>query len=119
MAIDAFQRDPKCRLIVVNYRSGGCGVTLTAATRQLFIELPWTCADCDQSEARAHRNGQKNAVNCYYLIAKDTVDERISEVIEQERAVARNVIGARDDAKKISDIDRAIEILNIKKDETE
>ncbi len=113
-AIDAFQTDPNCRLIVVNYRSGGCGVTLTAATRQLFIELPWTCADCDQSEARAHRNGQKNAVNCYYLIGKNTVDEQINEVIEQERLVAKNVIGARDDARKISDIDRAIEILKIK-----
>ena len=116
-AIDTFQTDPRCRLIVVNYRSGGCGVTLTAATRQLFIELPWTCADCEQSEARAHRNGQKNAVNCYYLIGKNTIDVQINDVIEQERLVAMNVIGARDDARKISEIDRAIKILNIQDNE--
>jgi SWI/SNF-related matrix-associated actin-dependent regulator 1 of chromatin subfamily A len=94
-------------------------VTLTAASRQLFIELPWTCADCEQSEARAHRNGQKNAVNCYYLLGKNTIDERISDIIEQERLVAQNVIGARDDARKISEIDRAMEILKIEDYDTE
>lgn len=97
-AIDSFQNNPACRLIVVNYRSGGCGVTLTAASHQLFIELPWTCSDCEQSEARAHRNGQKNAVNCYYLIGRNTIDEDINEIIEQEREVSKQVVGARDDA---------------------
>lgn len=113
-AIDRFQNDPSCRLIVVNYRSGGCGVTLTAATRELFIELPWTCADCEQSEARAHRNGQKNAVNCYYIIGKDTVDEKIYEVIEKERMMAKTVIGARDDAREINDIEKTMQIFKKK-----
>lgn len=111
-AIDAFQTNPDCRLIVVNYRSGGCGVTLTAASRELFIELPWTCSDCEQSEARAHRNGQKNAVNCYYLIGKNTIDEDIGEIIEQEREVSKKVIGARDDA-IVSDMDRVLKHYNI------
>ena len=113
-AIDRFQNDPTCKLIVVNYRSGGCGVTLTAATRELFIELPWTCADCEQSEARAHRNGQKNAVNCYYIIGKDTVDEKIYEVIEKERMMAKTVIGSRDDAREINDIEITMKIFKKK-----
>lgn len=114
-AVDAFQSDPDCRLIVVNYRSGGCGLTLTAATRELFIELPWTCSDCEQSEARAHRNGQKNAVNCYYLIGRNTIDEDINDIIEEERELSKVVVGARDDA-VISNIDRIARHLEEKKD---
>ena len=37
----------------------------------------------------------------------------VKRVREQERLVARNVIGARDDARKISEIDRAMQILKI------
>lgn len=114
-AVDDFQTNPSCNLIVVNYRSGGCGLTLTAATRELFIELPWTCSDCEQSEARAHRNGQKNAVNCYYLIGRHTIDEDINDIIEEERELSKVVVGARDDA-IISNIDRLARHLETKSD---
>lgn len=113
-AVDTFQNSPSCNLIVVNYRSGGCGLTLTAATRELFIELPWTCSDCEQSEARAHRNGQKNAVNCYYLIGRNTIDEDIHDIIEEERELSKVVVGARDDA-VISNIDKIARHFELKK----
>ena len=115
-AIDSFQNNPSCRLIVVNYRSGGCGVTLTAASHELFLELPWTCSDCEQSEARAHRNGQKNAVNCYYLIGRNTIDEDINEIIEQEREVSKQVIGARDDTIIDNEVDILLRHFDIKQE---
>lgn len=93
-AIDKFQNDPDCRLIALNYKSGGVGITLTAASRILFIEFPWTSADCEQAECRAHRNGQKNSVNCYYLLARDTIDERMLEIINKEREDSSVVTGA-------------------------
>lgn len=93
-AIDKFQHDPDCKLIALNYKSGGVGITLTAASRILFIEFPWTASDCEQAECRAHRNGQKNAVNCYYLLARNTIDERILEIIQKEREDSSVVTGA-------------------------
>lgn len=93
-AIDKFQKDPDCKLIALNYKSGGVGITLTAASRILFIEFPWTASDCEQAECRAHRNGQKNAVNCYYLLARNTIDERILEIIQKEREDSSVVTGA-------------------------
>lgn len=104
-AVDAFQNDENCKLIALNYKSGGVGITLTAASRILFIEFPWTSSDCEQSECRAHRNGQKNAVDCYYLLARNTFDERILDIIQNERRDASIVTGAPNDTEeKIIDL---------------
>ena len=103
-AVDRFQTDESCRLIILNYRSGGTGLTLTAASNVLFVEWPWTAADCSQAEDRAHRNGQKNAVNCVYMLGKDTIDEYMYNLIEQKREISNGVTGTEEDVeeKKIS-----------------
>lgn len=92
-AVDRFQGDENCRLIILNYRSGGTGLTLTAASNVLFVEFPWTYADCCQAEDRSHRNGQKNAVNCVYLLGKDTIDEYMYNLIQSKKDIANGVTG--------------------------
>ena len=92
-AVDRFQGDDNCRLIILNYRSGGTGLTLTAASNVLFVEFPWTYADCCQAEDRSHRNGQKNAVNCVYLLGKDTIDEYMYNLIQSKKDIANGVTG--------------------------
>ena len=92
-AVDKFQNDPECKLIILNYRSGGTGLTLTASSRVGFIEFPWTYADCEQAEDRAHRNGQKNAVNCYYFLGDKTIDEKMYKIIQTKRDIANGVTG--------------------------
>lgn len=95
-SVDAFQNDPKCRLIILNYKSGGTGLTLTASSRVAFVEFPWTFSDCEQAEDRAHRNGQKNNVNCYYFLGKDTIDEYMYQVIQTKKGIANGVTGTDD-----------------------
>lgn len=92
-AVDRFQNDPECKLIILNYKSGGTGLTLTAASRVGFIEFPWTYSDCEQAEDRAHRNGQKNAVNCYYFLGDKTIDEYMYKVIQTKKDIANEVTG--------------------------
>ena len=92
-AVDRFQNDPECKLIILNYRSGGTGLTLTAASRVGFIEFPWTYSDCEQAEDRAHRNGQKNAVNCYYFIGDNTIDRYLYQIIQSKKTIANEVTG--------------------------
>lgn len=103
-SVDSFQNDPKTNLIILNYRSGGTGLTLTAASNVLFIEFPWTYSDCCQAEDRAHRNGQKNAVTCTYLLGKDTIDEYMYELIQTKKDIANGVTGTIDNVeeKKVS-----------------
>lgn len=92
-AVDAFQNDPDCKLIILNYKSGGTGLTLTASSRVGFIEFPWTYSDCEQAEDRAHRNGQKNAVNCYYFLGENTIDRYMYNVIQTKKSIANEVTG--------------------------
>lgn len=99
-AVDRFQNDDQCRLIILNYKSGGVGLTLTAASNVLFVEFPWTAADCNQAEDRAHRNGQKNAVNCVYLLGKDTIDEYMYNLIQQKREISDGVTGTEENTEE-------------------
>lgn len=92
-AVDKFQEDESCKLIILNYKSGGTGLTLTAASRVAFIEFPWTYSDCEQAEDRAHRNGQKNNVNCYYFLGDKTIDEYMYKIIQTKREIADGVTG--------------------------
>ena len=93
IAVDTFQNDPDCKLIILNYKSGGTGLTLTAASRVGFIEFPWTYSDCEQAEDRAHRNGQKNNVNCYYFLGDKTIDNYMYQVIQNKKNIANEVTG--------------------------
>lgn len=99
-AVDRFQTDEQCRLIILNYKSGGVGLTLTAASNVLFVEFPWTAADCNQAEDRAHRNGQKNAVNCVYLLGKDTIDEYMYNLIQTKREISDGVTGTEENTEE-------------------
>jgi SWI/SNF-related matrix-associated actin-dependent regulator 1 of chromatin subfamily A len=99
-SVDKFQQDENCKLIILNYRSGGTGLTLTAASNVLFVEFPYTYADCCQAEDRAHRNGQKNAVTCTYLLGQNTIDEYMYNLIQTKKNIANGVTGTVDDVEE-------------------
>lgn len=91
-AVDAFQGG-KADVIVCSQKAGGVGLTLTAASNVVFAEYDWTAASHDQAEDRAHRIGQKNAVNVWYVHAKDTIDDAMATIIAEKREIARQVTG--------------------------
>jgi hypothetical protein len=72
-------------------KAGGVGITLTAASDVLLIEQDWTPANLDQAEDRAHRMGQKNAVNVTYLIAGGTLDDALYQLIESKRKISADL----------------------------
>ena len=98
-AVQAFQAPQDTganQLIVCSIEVAGHGLTLTRSSNVVFLELAWTPAKHDQAEDRCHRIGQQDAVNAYYLLAADTIDETISTLLERKRAVIGAVTDGRE-----------------------
>lgn len=68
------------------------GLTLTAASKLFIITLPYSVGEYDQVADRLHRIGQKDVVNIYPLIFRDSVDEYIFQAIENKRREIVKVI---------------------------
>ena len=102
------------QVIICNIKSGGVGITLTASSRVSFIELPWHPADCEQCEDRTHRIGQKNSVQCNYLLGLNTIDEYIYSIIEKKRLIVNQVTGAEDNI-ETSVVDDFINLFSAEK----
>jgi SWI/SNF-related matrix-associated actin-dependent regulator 1 of chromatin subfamily A len=87
--VDRFQTDDDCRIAVVSMMAGGVGLTMTAAYRVLFVELPWRPGDLEQAIARAYgRVNDPHPVDAYHMIGHGTIDEDIFALIESKRSVA-------------------------------
>nr|XP_016445129.1 PREDICTED: SWI/SNF-related matrix-associated actin-dependent regulator of chromatin subfamily A-like protein 1 isoform X3 [Nicotiana tabacum] len=79
-----FQEKETIKAAVLSIKAGGVGLTLTAASTVIFAELSWTPGDLIQAEDRAHRIGQVSSVNVCYLLANDTVDDIIWDVVQSK-----------------------------------
>jgi SWI/SNF-related matrix-associated actin-dependent regulator of chromatin subfamily A-like protein 1 len=86
-AVDAFQDEHGPQLIVCALKAASQGITLTRASNVAFLELDWTPARHDQAEDRLHRIGQESAVTAWYLLAPDTIDETMAELLERKRGL--------------------------------
>jgi SWI/SNF-related matrix-associated actin-dependent regulator 1 of chromatin subfamily A len=95
-SVDAFQSG-QAQLIICSIKAAGVGLTLTASSNVAFVEFPWTYADCCQCEDRAHRIGQKDNVNCYYLIGRNTIDPVLYRIIHKKRSIANQIMASEDD----------------------
>jgi SWI/SNF-related matrix-associated actin-dependent regulator 1 of chromatin subfamily A len=98
-ALRAFQEPDRRenQLIVCSIEVAGQGLTLTRSSNVAFLELDWTPAKHDQAEDRCHRIGQQDAVNAYYLLAAETIDESIATLLERKRSVIEAVTDGREE----------------------
>ena len=87
-AVRRFQNDDRCRIFIGSIRAAGVGVTLTAASHVVFLELDWSPAVMAQAEDRCHRVGQQDSVLCQYYVFRDTIDEWIAKTIIKKDVVA-------------------------------
>ena len=86
-----FQEDGGPELCVCSLGVASHGFTLTAAANVAFLELDWTPAKHDQAEDRVHRIGQAESVTAWYLLATETIDERIATLLAEKRDVVDSV----------------------------
>lgn len=99
--------DAQRQSIVENFQAGrydaiigtsgamGTGLTLTAGTVEIFLDEPWNMALKEQCVDRCHRIGQKDNLTIYTLMCKDTIDERIHEIVEQKGEMANAIVDGK------------------------
>ena len=86
--VNQFQTDSACNFIVGTIGAMGTGLTLNAASTVIFVDEPWTMAAKAQAIDRAHRIGTNHNVTVITLMCKDTIDEKIHELVEKKGAIS-------------------------------
>ena len=87
-AVARFNAEPSLAVCLLSTGVGAHGLTLTAATLVVYYGNSWALEMREQSEDRAHRRGQKNAVLYVDLIAEGSVDELVIDALKNKRDVA-------------------------------
>ena len=92
--VESFQdRQSELRFIVGHPKTGGYGLTLTAATTVIYYSNSYDLELRIQSEDRAHRIGQTNKVTYIDLISPKTVDEKIVRALRNKINIADTILG--------------------------
>jgi SNF2 family DNA or RNA helicase len=90
-SIEQFTNDPQT-MAFVSTDAGGLGLNLQAASYVLNLDLPWNPARIEQRIGRAHRIGQTNPVNVINLIALNTIEQRVLEVLYQKQELFEEIL---------------------------
>lgn len=91
---DAFIYDSKCRFIVCNRRTGGVGVDgLQVGTHVIHYSKNFSSRLHNQSTARVYRSGLKHSLVVIDLFAKNTVDQKINQILSQNKSVSDEITG--------------------------
>ena len=111
----AFQTAPveQAPVIAVSTQAGGVGHTLTAAAFGILAELPWTWAEVAQMAGRLHRIGQDRPVKFGVMLAEDTVDEYMWQVVSGKRSVTAAVLDGTAEEPGESERAAAVEVMDL------
>ncbi len=91
-AIQRFQNDDTCRVFLISLKAGGVGLNLTAADYVYIVDPWWNPAVEQQAIDRTHRIGQTKAIFAYRMICKDSIEDKILQLQERKRILARDLI---------------------------
>ncbi|WP_368499578.1 DEAD/DEAH box helicase [Herbiconiux sp. A18JL235] len=94
--IDAFNTDPEVSVAVCSLTAAGVGVNLQAASNVVLAELSWTAAEQTQAIDRVHRIGQEEPVTAWRIVAAQTIDTRIAELIDSKQGLAARALDGSD-----------------------
>ena len=92
-----FKTNPKCKVICGTIGAMGTGLTLTEATTIIFLDEPWNRAIKDQAEDRAHRIGTVESLNIITLMCKDSIDEKIHNIVYRKGKMSDIIVDKEED----------------------
>jgi SNF2 family DNA or RNA helicase len=108
-AIEAFTNDPETSIVVCSLTAAGVGLNLQVASNMVLAELSWTDAEQTQAIDRIHRIGQSEPVTAWRIIAAQTIDSKIAELIDSKAGLAARALDGADEV--ASSVDVQLEAL--------
>ncbi|NLT26177.1 MAG: DEAD/DEAH box helicase [Microbacteriaceae bacterium] len=102
-AIAAFQRDPEVQVVVCSLMAAGVGLNLQVASDVVLAELSWTAAEQTQAIDRVHRIGQDTPVTAWRILAAQTIDAHVAELIDAKQGLAARALEGTDEGEVLGD----------------
>ena len=90
--VDEFNQNPEIQVFLIFLKAGGTGLNLTGADMVIHYDPWWNLSTENQATDRAYRIGQKNNVQVYKLITKNSIEEKIYELQEKKSKLADNML---------------------------
>ncbi|CAH9127549.1 unnamed protein product [Cuscuta epithymum] len=102
-------------VLLASLKASGVGINLTMASRVYLFDPWWNPAVEEQAMDRVHRIGQKEEVKIVRMIAVDTIEERILQLQEKKKVLAREVFRKKPSSRDQRDIsvDDLITLMNL------
>lgn len=92
LQVEQFQNNPDYKVFIGQIATAGLGITLTAASTMVFYSLDYSMSNFEQTKARIHRVGQKEKCTYYYLTARNTIDEKVLQALQDKADLARTLV---------------------------
>ncbi len=80
------------KVFLISLKAGGVGLNLTGADVIIHFDPWWNPSVMEQATARAYRFGQKNTVQVFNIIARNSIEEKILKLQDSKRSIIDNVI---------------------------
>ena len=80
------------KIMLISLKAGNSGITLTRANYVFHFDLWWNPAVSSQAAGRAHRIGQEKTVFETMLLAEDTIERRIFDILETKKSLFNIIV---------------------------
>lgn len=91
-SVRRFQEDETCKVFVGGMKAAGVGLTLTASSHVLFVELDWVPGTLTQAEDRCHRIGQKDSVLVQHMVVEGSIDVNMAKTVIKKQDILERML---------------------------
>ena len=92
---NTFINNPEYKILIGTIGALGTTHTLTVANNVIFYDEPWTASDRQQAVDRCHRISATSTVNVYTLLSKDTIDERVHNILYRKDITSKFIVDGK------------------------
>ena len=93
--VDEFNENANIKVFLISLKAGGTGLNLTGADMVIHYDPWWNISTENQATDRAYRIGQKNNVQVYKLITKNSIEEKIYELQQKKAELIDNMLSTK------------------------